>query len=96
MGEPDPRRDPGPYETEAQARAQFEATALGIPGPDWRRRWMTLLEPLAGAGVVLSEYEQAVVKNVAVGLDDEDAQVLAGFILRAWKAGRDSATGRTA
>lgn len=84
MTEPTPRRDPGPYRTSDQARAQFEAITYGIPGDRERLAVMAICEALAIARVGLTEYERDALAELADLVGPETCQVIAGWVLRAY------------
>ena len=90
-GEPDPRRDVGPYPGMAAARAQYAASAHGIPVADTAGlaavSAMVLAEALLLASVTVSEFETAERDALGRQLDPHTVQVIAGWILRAHLAG---------
>ncbi len=86
-GEPTPVRDNGPYRDQGQARAQFAATAHGIPTPSTEAlaavSSMVLAEALLMAGVDVTDFETAERERIARQLDPHTVQVIAGWIIRA-------------
>jgi hypothetical protein len=85
--EPTPVRDIGPYHGPAQARAQYDATAFGIPTPSTEHlaavSSMVLAEALLLTGVEATDYEGAERDALARQLDPQTVQVIAGWIIRA-------------
>jgi hypothetical protein len=86
--EPTPLRDNGPYATDSQARAQFEATAHGIPVHTERDlsavAAMTIREALMLTGVELTDYERRELDGLAVVVGPETCQVIAGWVMRSY------------
>jgi len=85
--EPTPIRDNGPYLDAKQARAQFDATTYAIPPV--MAKSVILPEALALGWVDLSEYEERVRDHLCNELDPETLQVIASWIVRAYRAGYD-------
>lgn len=90
--EGNPMRDNGPYHTRDQVRTQFDVLTAGIPVPSDDvangLHEMVIREALMIAGVQLTEFEAASVTWIARQCGPEEAQVLAGMIVRSWLAGR--------
>jgi hypothetical protein len=90
--EPTAIRDNGPYVTAAQARAQFEAETFGIPAEtvaDIRAMAeMSVRNALLMTGVEISECEAGYLASIVRATDVESAQIIAGFIVRAFLAGQ--------
>lgn len=90
-GEPSPRRDVGPYQSQEQARAQVAASTFGIPAalaaPGFAAE-LVLTEALMMGGVQVSGWEDIQRQEIIQRLDPETAQVIAGWVLRAHLAGR--------
>ena len=91
--EPTPLRDNGPYRDRAQARAQYDATAYGIPTTSTAElaamSEVTLTEALLLAGVQPSRFEAEVRAALTRQLDPDEIQVIAGWLIRAHLAGAD-------
>lgn len=84
--EPSPIRDTGPYLDAAAARAQFDAVTFGVPDPG-AGAGLVLGEALLMAGVQPSDFEAGVVADLGQRLDPVTVQVIAGWLVRAHRAG---------
>jgi hypothetical protein len=86
-GEPTPIRDNGPYRDHGQARAQYAATAYGIPTRTTEMlaavSSMALAEALLMTGVDVTPFETEQRDAIARQLDPHTVQVIAGWIIRA-------------
>lgn len=92
--EPTPMRDNGPYKSAEQARAQFDAVAFGLAmanTPHGRRvlARMAVDEVLVATGVQLGDFDDVVLEELAGVLSPEQAQVVAGWVVRAWLSGQN-------
>lgn len=88
-----PVRDNGPFVDAAQARAQFDAAATGMPAHatvTTLAAQMVIGEALLMTDVFPSGYESDELVRMAVELPVESIQVIAGWVIRAWLAGRES------
>lgn len=91
MAEPTPIRDNGPYESAEQAQAQFLAQSFGIPDPrDGSLANLVVREACLLTGVEVSGFEERWLIDEAsrYRIDSVTAQLIAGWILRAHRAGR--------
>lgn len=88
--EPSAIRDVGPYESIEQARAQLDAVLHGIPGMDapGAAGEVVVTEALLLAGVQISGWEDVQRREIMRAVSPEDAQVIAGWVLRARLADR--------
>lgn len=96
MTEPTPIRNVGPYQSVEEVRAQIHAQHHGIPHPYTRdaviqRNAMLIAEGRVLAGIYSTddntEYEAGIISFLAAEVDAETCQVIAGWLIRAWKAG---------
>jgi hypothetical protein len=94
-GEPTPVRDNGPYAGIAQVRQQVRNVTFGMP-PGFDLPVMLMREALMICGVDLSEFEEEFVQHAGLLLTAEQAQVMAGWLIRSHLAGRERAAGRQA
>lgn len=91
MTEPSPFRDNGPYADAVQAMKQFNAVTFGLPEGTNPIRLLDLVlgEALMMSGAWPSDFEVDYVKafNEQVGLDPVATQILAAWLVRAYRAG---------
>lgn len=80
-----PKQDYGPYEDAGQAAEQVDALLHGFPTPpsESARGTLVLRAALLGAGVKTSPYEQKRCEEIAAALSTTDAQIIAGWLMRA-------------
>jgi hypothetical protein len=92
--EGNPVRDSGPFVDSDQARAQFDAITHGVPVTTMQDLHglhdLVLIESTVVAGVELSTFERDTLGRVGEVCDSETVQVIAGIIIRARLAGRDT------
>lgn len=86
-------RDNGPYLDADQAHAQFAAATHGLPGVrsgSSLGSQLVMGEALMMTGTLPSGYESDEMVRVCVDLPPETVQVIAGWVIRAWLAGRSA------
>ena len=98
LPEPSPVRDNGPYLTDEQARAQWEATRYGMPTPSVRygKAWTAevITEALLGTGVEVSDNERAHIMQLGETMSPETCQIINGWIMRSHLSGRKGPTAK--
>lgn len=88
-----PMRDNGPFLDADQAHAQFSAATHGLPGVrsgSSLGSQLVIGEALMMTGALPSGYESDEMVRVCVDLPPETVQVIAGWVIRAWLAGRSA------
>lgn len=88
--EPTPMRDNGPYASIGQVRQQVSNVIFGMP-PGLDLPAMLIREALMIAGVDLSEFEEEFAQQAGLMMTAEQAQVIAGWLIRSHLAGREQA-----
>jgi hypothetical protein len=91
-------RDNGPYASEREAHAA--AVAAIPPEPGWSilspaKRGELLHQALAGAGVEISDFEARTARWLS-GWEDYVTVIVAGWVTRAYEAGRAAGEARDA
>lgn len=96
--EPTAVRDNGPYESLEQVMKQFDAVTYGLPMWTSDKVHMALREAVLIAGVVLSSFEEELLRDLChrQNLPAESATMLAGLMIRAHLAGASVNTRWTA
>lgn len=88
-----PIRDNGPYLTADQAAAQFDSVSFNVPPgalSGAEARGMVFFEALLVTGATPSDFERLVVTQLSRTCNSVTAQVIAGWIVRAHLAGRET------